>query len=223
MKISIIGTGYVGLTTGACLAHLGHKVICVDIIEEKIKKLKQGIIPIYEPGLEELVHENIKNKRLIFTTDTKAAVENSDVIFITVGTPSDKDGRVDLCYIKQVAKDISNHIKSYKVIVNKSTVPPGTAILVKNIIKECYKGDFDIVSNPEFLREGKAINDFMYADRVLIGTDSEKARKIMEEIYKPLLSNSEETKFLVTKTESAELANMHQMHFCPQKFLLSMK
>ena len=184
MKISVIGTGYVGLTIGTCLAELGNDVICEDIDKGKIDGLNKGVVPIYEPGLKDMLDRNLKEKRISFTTDIKHAVQKAEVIFIAVSTPPREDHHADLSYVKQVAKDIGTYMNGYKVVVNKSTVPVGTAQLVMDIIKENQKEpiDFDVVSNPEFLREGEAINDFMIPDRVVIGVDSEKARKIKKSL-----------------------------------------
>lgn len=195
MKISIIGTGYVGLVSGTCFAEMGNDVICADINIEKVEQLKQGIIPIYEPGLEELVKRNYKEERLSFTSNIKAAIEDSLIIFIAVDTPSKKDGSPNLDRIKSVATDIGKYINSYKIVVNKSTVPVGTADFVKNIINnEMAKRDenieFDIVSNPEFLKEGSAIEDFMKPDRVVIGTDNVRTSEIMKELYSPFVRNN---------------------------------
>ena len=205
MNISVIGTGYVGLTAGTCLSELGNDVICVDIDEKKIANLNKGILPIYEPGLKDMLDRNFKEKRLSFTTNIKMSIEKADVIFIAVGTPSREDHHADLFYVKQVAKDIGTYMNGYKVIVNKSTVPVGTAQLVKEIIKEHQKQpiEFDVVSNPEFLREGEAINDFMMPDRVVIGTDSEKSRKIIESIYQGIARANKPIMF--TDTKSAEI------------------
>src|SRR3989344_5977068 len=205
MKIAVIGTGYVGLTVGTCLAELGNDVACVDIDEKKISELNKGIIPIYEPGLKDMLERNVSEKRLSFTTDKKTAIENAKVIFIAVGTPPGKDHRADLTFVKQVAKDIGTYMNNYKVIVDKSTVPVGTADVVKEIIKQNQKGniEFNVVSNPEFLREGEAINDFMMPDRVVIGVDSEKARKIIEDIYKGIARINKP--IMYTDTKSAEI------------------
>ncbi|MFA6272565.1 MAG: UDP-glucose/GDP-mannose dehydrogenase family protein [Patescibacteria group bacterium] len=200
MKISVIGIGYVGLVTATCFAELGNTVTCVDIDKNRIENLKKGIIPIYEPGLSELVKKNIKQKRIIFTTSTKLAVQNGKVIFIAVGTPSDKDGQADLKYVKQVAKEIALSMDGYRIIVNKSTVPVGTGDIVKGIIQKKYKGNFSVVSNPEFLREGSAIYDTMNPDRVVIGNGDDKARKIMEELYRPF-----KAPIVFTDVKSAEL------------------
>jgi len=205
MKISIIGTGYVGLTVGTCLAELGNDVICMDINKEKVEKLVEGQVTIYEPGLKDMLKRNLKENRISFTTDIKAAVEHAQVIFISVGTPQGEDHKADLSYIKEAAKNIGMHLDTYKVIVNKSTVPVGTASLVKEIIKENLKNpvEFDIASNPEFLREGSAINDFMIPDRIVIGTSNEKAREIMEAIYKGVARA--DRPIVYTDTKSAEI------------------
>lgn len=184
MDIAIFGTGYVGLVTGVCLAELGYNVTCVDIDEEKIKRLKAGIIPIYEPGLEDLLKKN--SSRLQFTTDGASAIEKNDIIFIAVGTPSNPDGSANLQYITEVALKIGKHIKSKKIIVIKSTVPVGTENMVSETIKKNYSGTFTIVSNPEFLREGSAISDFMKPDRIVIGTDDIDAFEKLSKVYEPL-------------------------------------
>ena len=180
-EIAIIGTGYVGLTIGACFAYLGHRVICVDKDKNKIQKLKEGIIPIYEPGLTEILEKYQKN--IEFTTDLEKSINGSEVIFICVGTPPKEDGSIDLSQFKEVVKDIGKCLNGCKVIVNKSTVPVGTGDWTKKEIKKYYKGDFFIVSNPEFLREGVAIKDFLEPDRVVFGTENEKAKEIMLDIY----------------------------------------
>ena len=196
MKLAFFGTGYVGLVTGTCFADLGNKVICVDINKNKIKNLTKGLIPFYEPGLKELVQRNLKQKRLRFTLDFKGAVEFADVIFICVGTPSKTNGNVDLSQIYSVAEEIGKHMNSYKIIINKSTVPVGTAEKVERIIKSKLKKpiSFDVISNPEFLREGAAVKDFQNPDRIIIGTDSEKAKLIMNQLYKPVLRAERTTK-----------------------------
>lgn len=205
MKITVVGTGYVGLVVGTCLADLGNDVICVDIDKDKVEKLKQGIIPIYEPGLNDILNRNIKEGRIVFTTDIKEGIEKSDVIFIAVGTPPNKDHEADLSAVKSVAENIGKYMNGYKVIVNKSTVPVGTADEVKKIVKENQKQtiEFDVVSNPEFLREGEAISDFTNPDRVVIGADSEKAKDIMEDIYRGLTRANKP--ILFTDLRSAEL------------------
>ncbi len=182
MKIAVIGTGYVGLVAGACLADMGNDVICVDNNMEKLKLLEQGIIPIYEPGLEELVKVNFREGRLSFSSDIDNAVKVSKVCFIAVGTPQGEDGSADLQYVFEVAKQIANAMNDYKVIVDKSTVPVGTAEKVSRIIKENTKYPFDVVSNPEFLKQGNAVEDFLYPDRVIIGSNSDKATRIMQDI-----------------------------------------
>jgi UDPglucose 6-dehydrogenase len=201
MNIAIIGTGYVGLVSGSCLAEMGNQVVCVDIDKKKIKNLKWGVMPIYEPGLDEMVNNNFAQGRLHFVTSLKELPFKPTVYFVAVGTPGDEDGSADLQYVLQVAKDIGGYIDDYAVIVDKSTVPVGTAGKVKATIqKELDKRGvtvgFDVVSNPEFLKEGDAVKDFMHPDRVVIGTDSEKARKIMHEIYAPFTKKHERTIFM---------------------------
>ncbi len=202
----MIGTGYVGLVTGTCFSEFGHQVICVDKIKEKIDTLKNGEIPIYEPGLDALVKKNLSEGRLQFTTDLSQAVPDADAVFLAVGTPSSRrgDGYADLTYVFEAAKEIAPHLTGYTVIVDKSTVPVGTARQVARIIKETNpKADFDVASNPEFLREGAAINDFMRPDRVVIGVESDRAEKILRDIYKPLYLI--ETPIVCTTIETAEL------------------
>ena len=205
MKISIIGTGYVGLVTGVCLSDFGLDILCVDKDEEKIKILNSGSVPIYEPNLKELFKKNITEGRLKFSNDLKFAIEQSQVIFIAVGTPSNNDGSANLKQIEKVAQQIAEHINGYKVIVNKSTVPVGTAQKVKNIINKYQneKYSFDVVSNPEFLREGSAVYDFTHPDKIVIGSESSKALDIMKEIYRPLYLLN--TPFVITNLETAEL------------------
>ena len=197
-KIAIIGTGYVGLTTGACSAYLGHRVICVDKDENKIQKLKKGIIPIFEPGLDEIFKKHQKN--IDFTTNLKDAVKKSEVIFICVGTPSQKDESIDLTYFEEAIKNIAKSLEGYKVIVNKSTVPVGIGDWTKKEIKKYYKGKFSIVSNPEFLREGSAVKDFLEPDRIVIGVEDEKAKEIMLDIYSSINAPK-----LIADIKSAEL------------------
>ncbi|MEO6694384.1 MAG: UDP-glucose/GDP-mannose dehydrogenase family protein [Ignavibacteria bacterium] len=187
MKLAIVGTGYVGLVTGTCLADTGNDVICVDIDKEKVAKLNNNIMPIYEPDLDTTFERNVKAGRLKFTTDLKSATDVSDVIFLALPTPPGEDGSADLSYILGVADELGKIITGYKVIVNKSTVPVGTAEKVTAAISKNTKIEFDVVSNPEFLREGLAVDDFMKPDRIVIGTSSEKARKIMEEIFAPFV------------------------------------
>lgn len=203
MNIAIIGAGYVGLVASSCFAASGNDVYSVDNNEDKINKLNQGIIPIYEPGLSELILRNVKEDRLHFTTDMKTAVEKSKVIFIAVGTPQDEDGSADLSHVLSVAKSIGMYMNEPKVVVDKSTVPVGTAKLVKETILKETKFDVDVVSNPEFLKEGAALDDFMKPDRVVIGVDSENARKIMNEIYEPFVRNNHP--ILIMDIASAEM------------------
>ncbi len=182
-KITVIGVGYVGLVTSTCFAELGNKVIGIDIDQQKIANLNKGIIPIYEEGLTELVQKNHKSGNLSFTTDIDKAIKASEIIFIAVGTPPLADGSVNLEYVKMAAESIGKAMNDYKVIINKSTVPIGTGDIVKRIIAQNYKGEFDVVSNPEFLREGTAVYDFMHPDRIIIGNGSLKAQKIVNELY----------------------------------------
>ena len=198
--MAVIGTGYVGLVAGACFADLGNDVVCVDIDAEKIKLLEEGKIPIYEPGLDDVVIRNHQAKRLTFTTSLPDAVKASELIFIAVGTPPGEDGSADLKYVKQVAGQIADSMDSYKIVVNKSTVPVGTAELVKEIIAEKTSHAVDVVSNPEFLREGSALRDFMEPDRVVLGCDNLEAAEIVKKLYEPL--NSE---VLITNAKSSEL------------------
>jgi len=205
MHISVIGTGYVGLVTGVCFAEFGLNVTCVDKDEKKIKLLKKGVVPFYEPGVEEMLQGNLKAGRIHFTTNIADAVESSLVIFIAVGTPPRGDGSADMRYVEEVAKEIATHIKSYKVIVTKSTVPVGTGERLQEIISRNLKEkvDFDIVSNPEFLREGSGIEDFMRPNRVVIGASSDQAIAIMKDLYRPLYLI--ETPFVITDVKTAEL------------------
>lgn len=205
MNICVIGTGYVGLVTGTCFADFGVNVSCVDKDVEKIDMLKRGEIPIFEPGLKELVVKNYNQKRLSFTTDLSEAIKKSLVIFIAVGTPPKEDGSADLCYIEEVARTIARNLNGYKVIVTKSTVPVGTGKLIEEIIKKEMTGDykFDVASNPEFLREGSAVEDFMRPNRVVIGARSEQAIAILKDLYSPLYLI--ETPFVVTGIETSEL------------------
>ena len=205
MKISVIGTGYVGLVSGACFAEFGWNVTCIDKSKERIESLKQGIIPIYEPGLDDLVLRNVKAGRLSFSLEYAPAVEESDAVFIAVGTPSRRgDGHADLTYVYAAAEEIAAHLSGYTVVVDKSTVPVGTARKVADIIHKANpKADFDVASNPEFLREGSAINDFMRPDRVVIGVESQRAQAVLKELYRPLYLL--ETPMVITTLETAEL------------------
>ncbi len=215
MKIAVIGTGYVGLVAGACLAEMGNDVICIDNDEKKLKALRNGIIPIYEPGLEELVTSNHKEGRLVFSDNLADAVVTSQIIFIAVGTPQSEDGAADLQYVKGVAKQIGQALEhpsdnidksklfDYHVIVDKSTVPVGTAEEVTRIIKEDFNGYFDVVSNPEFLKQGNAVEDFLKPDRVVIGADSKKAEALMQELYSPFLRTGNPV--IVMDVKSAEM------------------
>ncbi len=200
MKITVIGVGYVGLVTGTCLAEMGHQVTCLNRDKVKCSNLKKGKVHIYEPGLDALVKKNIKAKRLSFTTDYSEAIRDSLAVFIAVGTPSRPDGHANLDYVFQTAKSIAQNMFDYKVIIDKSTVPVGTGRKVEKIIKQHYSGRFDVVSCPEFLREGSAVKDFLKPDRVVIGADSKKASRVMLDIFK-----SVKAKKLVTNLESAEL------------------
>ena len=195
MKIAIVGTGYVGLVTGTCFAEIGVDVTCVDTNIKKIKALEEGVIPIYEPGLEEMVLRNTKSGRLKFTTSLESCLNDVEVIFSAVGTPPDEDGSADLSYVLAVARTIGQNMNKYKLVVTKSTVPVGTAQKVRNVIQKelDQRGvtiEFDVASNPEFLKEGNAISDFMSPDRVVVGVESERAKKIMSKLYKPFLLNN---------------------------------
>lgn len=203
MNIAVVGSGYVGLVAGACFAETGNDVICVDNNQSKIDRLKGGDIPIFEPGLSDLVVSNHEAGRLQFTTSLKDAVECSEVIFIAVGTPQDEDGSADLTHVLAVARGIGQHINGYKVIVDKSTVPVGTANLVSKAVAENAQHPFDVVSNPEFLKEGAAIDDFMRPDRVVVGVASEKAAKVMKELYAPFVRTN--NPILVMDVASAEM------------------
>ena len=189
-KITIIGTGYVGLVSGAGLAEFGHEVTCLDVNEEKISELNDGLIPIFEPGLKKLVSKNVKDKRLVFSSNIDSVIQQSRIIFIAVGTPQGEDGKADLTAIKQVVKKIIDNLNSYKIICTKSTVPVGTGEWINNEVSKKHSNEkFDYVSNPEFLREGSAVNDFLYPDRVVLGGSSERAFNEMREVYRPLFIN----------------------------------
>ncbi|MDR2950698.1 MAG: UDP-glucose/GDP-mannose dehydrogenase family protein [Prevotella sp.] len=209
MKIAIVGTGYVGLVTGTCFAEMGTEVFCVDIDKNKIEKLKQGIIPIFEPGLDEMVERNHKAGRLQFTTDLSSILNEVDIVFSAVGTPPDEDGSADLKYVLDVARTVGQNLNKYMVIVTKSTVPVGTAKLVKKTIQDELNKrglsdlKFDVASNPEFLKEGAAITDFMQPDRVVVGVESEEAKRLMEKLYKPFTLNN--YRIIYTDIPSAEM------------------
>ncbi len=212
MNISVIGSGYVGLVTGACFAETGAIVSCVDVDEKKIKTLCKGVIPIWEPGLEDLVRRNIDKKRLSFTTRLNESIQNAEAIFIAVGTPSEQDGSADLRHVLTVAKEIGEHLDHYAVVVTKSTVPVGTSLKIKRAIQDelIRRGQiipFDVASNPEFLKEGSAVDDFLKPDRIIIGTESEKARQTLERLYKPFLLNGHPTIFMdITSSELTKYA-----------------
>jgi UDPglucose 6-dehydrogenase len=212
MKIAIVGSGYVGLVTGTCFAEVGIEVMCVDIDTKKIGNLKNGIIPIYEPGLEDMVHRNMKKGRLQFTTDISEALEDCEVLFIAVGTPPDKDGSADLQYVLSVAGDCGKNMKDYLLVVTKSTVPVGTAQKVRNAIQEeldkrGVNVPFDVASNPEFLKEGAAIEDFLKPDRIVVGLDSPRAEELMKSLYKPFTLNGHPIIFMdITSAEMTKYA-----------------
>jgi UDPglucose 6-dehydrogenase len=233
LKITIIGSGYVGLVTGTCFAEMGNDVLCVDVDEKKIKNLKKGIVPIYEPGLGEMIERNLSEGRLNFTTDINDGVKDSQFIFIAVGTPQGEDGSADLQYIINAARDIGRKIEKYTVIVNKSTVPVGTYIKVKQAINEELRKrgkeiEFDVVSNPEFLKEGSAIEDFMKPDRVIIGTDNEQSTRLMKDLYSPFfrkgdrilimdIPSSELTKYASNAMLSAKITFMNELSILCEK------
>ena len=214
-NIAVIGTGYVGLVTGTCFAETGNNVICVDIDENKVNQMKNGIVPIYEPGLDVLFDRNIKENRLKFTTNLKEAVNQSDIIFLALPTPPGADGSADLSFVLGVGEELGKIITDYKIIIDKSTVPVGTADKVHTAVAKHAKVDFDIVSNPEFLREGFAIDDFMKPDRVVIGTSSEKAKKILSDLYKPFVRQGNPILFMDEK--SAELTKYAANSFLATK------
>ncbi len=222
MKIVVVGTGYVGLVTGTCFAETGNFVTCVDIDDGKVEKLSKGEITIYEPGLEKIFIRNLKESRLKFTTNLKTVIDTADIIFLCLPTPPGENGEADLKYVLNVADQLGELLNSYKVIVNKSTVPVGTANLVKAKIAEKYKGDFDVVSNPEFLREGVAVEDFMKPDRVVIGTSSQKAIDLMSSLYSPYVrqgnpliimdeSSSELTKYAANSFLATKISFMNEI------------
>ncbi len=208
MKITVVGTGYVGLVTGACFSEMGNQVTCVDVDKEKLENLEKGILPIYEPGLEPIVLSNYERGLLLFSGDLGAAMKESNVYFIAVGTPPGEDGSADLQYVLAVAKEIGRNMTGYSVIVDKSTVPVGTADKVKAAISDELKKrnadiEFDVVSNPEFLKEGAAVSDFMRHDRVIVGAESDKAANIMKKLYKPFSRNHD--KLIVMGVRDAEM------------------
>ncbi len=215
MKIAVVGTGYVGLVTGTCFAETGNDVICVDIDKDKVEKMRSGIVPIYEPHLDVIFERNIKQDRLRFTTNLEEAVEHAQIIFLALPTPPGEDGSADLSYILGVADELGKMIRDYKVIVDKSTVPVGTAEKVKEAVAKHANVDFDVVSNPEFLREGFAVDDFLKPDRVVVGTESAKARKVMEELYKPFVRQGNPIIFMDEK--SAELTKYAANSFLATK------
>lgn len=215
MQITVIGTGYVGLVAGTCLADMGNNVICIDNNVEKLKQLKAGIIPIYEPGLEELVKANVLENRLVFSSDLDSAVKKSDVCFIAVGTPQGEDGSCDLQYVLNVAEQIAKSMNGYKVIVDKSTVPVGTAEKLTELIKKHTSYPFDVVSNPEFLKQGNAVDDFLHPDRVVIGSNSDKATAIMQEIYSPFFRTG--NRVIVMDVKSAEMTKYASNSFLATK------
>ena len=201
MNLTVIGTGYVGLVTGACFAEMGNVVTCIDVQEDKIAALKRGVLPIYEPGLEAIVEENYKAGRLLFSTSLATAMNESNVLFIAVGTPPEEDGSADLRHVLAVAREVGQHLRGYSVIVDKSTVPVGTAEKVRNtILAELSRRgtdvEFDVVSNPEFLKEGNAVEDFMRPDRIIVGVDSGRARELMQELYAPFNRNHQRMQFM---------------------------
>ena len=215
MKIAVVGTGYVGLVTGTCFAETGNQVICVDIDKSKVDKLTNGQITIYEPGLEKLFLRNLKEERLFFTTDLEKGIREATIIFLALPTPPGEDGSADLKYVLGSANDIGKLLTDYKVIVDKSTVPVGTAEKVHKAIAQNYKGEFDVVSNPEFLREGVAVDDFMKPDRVVIGTGSERAKKVMGDLYAPFVRQGNPVVFMDER--SAELTKYAANSFLATK------
>ncbi|MBD0280163.1 MAG: UDP-glucose/GDP-mannose dehydrogenase family protein, partial [Flavisolibacter sp.] len=215
MKIAVVGTGYVGLVSGTCFAETGNTVTCVDIDEKKVKKLSGGKITIYEPGLEKLFKRNLKEERLLFTTNLEEGIRETEIIFLALPTPPGEDGSADLKYVLGVAEEIGKLLTDYKIIVNKSTVPVGTAKKVHDAVRKNYQGEFDVVSNPEFLREGVAVEDFMKPDRVVIGTTSERAKKLMGELYAPYVRQGNPIIFM--DEPSAELTKYAANSFLATK------
>ncbi len=212
MKITVVGTGYVGLVTGACFSEIGIDVSCIDIDKNKIDRLKKGEIPIYEPGLKEIVERNVRKGRLHFSTSFADHIQGVDVVFSAVGTPPDEDGSADLQYVLAVAKELGQHMNDYVLMVTKSTVPVGTAVKVRQVMQETLdeRGlsiDFDVASNPEFLKEGAAVADFLRPDRIIVGCDSERAKKTMEKLYKPFTMNGHPIIFMsITSAEMTKYA-----------------
>ncbi|WP_223032312.1 UDP-glucose dehydrogenase family protein [Hanstruepera marina] len=215
MKISVIGTGYVGLVTGTCLAETGNEVLCIDIDQDKVKKMQSGEVPIYEPHLDSLFERNIKAKRLKFSTSLEKGLDHGDIIFLALPTPEDEDGSADLSYVLGAAKNIGKLIKEYKVIVDKSTVPVGTAERVRQTIANETSVPFDVVSNPEFLREGFAVDDFLKPERIVIGSSSERATQLMEKLYKPFVRSG--NPIIVMDEKSAELTKYAANSFLATK------
>jgi UDPglucose 6-dehydrogenase len=215
MKIAVIGTGYVGLVTGTCLAETGNDVICVDIDSEKVEKMRQGVVPIYEPHLDVLFERNIKAGRLQFTTSLDDGLDHGDIVFLALPTPEDEDGSADLSYVLNVSEEIGKKITAYKVIVDKSTVPVGTAEKVHAVISENAKTDFDVVSNPEFLREGFAVDDFLKPERIVIGSSSERATELMKKLYNPFVRSG--NPIITMDEKSAELTKYAANSFLATK------
>ena len=215
MKVAVIGTGYVGLVTGTCLAETGNEVVCVDIDEAKVEKMRNGVVPIYEPHLDILFERNIKAKRLRFTTSLQDGLDHGDIIFLALPTPEDEDGSADLKYVLGVAHDIGKLIKEYKVIVDKSTVPVGTSDKVREAIAENAKCEFDVVSNPEFLREGFAVDDFLKPERIVVGSNSARATKMMKKLYKPFVRSGNPV--IIMDEKSAELTKYAANSFLATK------
>ena len=215
MKVSVIGTGYVGLVTGTCLAETGNEVVCVDIDDKKVQKMQNGVVPIYEPHLDILFERNIRAKRLKFSTSLKTGLDHGDIIFLALPTPEDEDGSADLKYVLGVAEEIGKLIEEYKVIVDKSTVPVGTSEKVKEAIAKNAKCEFDVVSNPEFLREGFAVDDFLKPERIVVGSNSERATKLMEKLYKPFVRSGNPV--IIMDEKSAELTKYAANSFLATK------
>jgi UDPglucose 6-dehydrogenase len=215
MKVSVIGTGYVGLVTGTCLAETGNNVLCIDIDKKKVDKMKKGVVPIYEPHLDVLFHRNIKANRLNFSTSLEEGLEHGDIIFLALPTPEDGDGSADLSYVLGCASEIGKLLKSYKVIVDKSTVPVGTAERVTEVISSQTDVEFDVVSNPEFLREGFAVDDFLKPERIVIGSSSERAIELMEKLYKPFVRSGNPV--IIMDEKSAELTKYAANSFLATK------